>query len=103
MWPIGPFDERLEAYREIVLDIVEHYWYVELGGDFYRILDLGADFEGIHPNDLGHARIADELERRILALLPRGALSPCRNPVACARFEFLPKYRHPRGKARRIR
>jgi lysophospholipase L1-like esterase len=94
--PTGRRDERLQAYRGIVLYIVEDYWYVELGGDFYWILDPSSDLDGVHPNDAGHAKMADELERRILAVLPRGALSPCRNSVACERFEFLPRYRHTR-------
>lgn len=89
----GPVDDRLRAYRDAVLAIADESRRVALGVDVYALLDPASDFADAHPNDRGHARIADELERRILALLPRGALSRCRNPVACSRFEFLPRYR----------
>jgi hypothetical protein len=70
-------------------------WHVEIGVDTYALLRQETDFlDGVHPNTLGHAKIADALERRLLMLLPRGLLSPCKGEAACARFRFLPQFRH---------
>jgi hypothetical protein len=65
-----------------------------LGVDAYSLLDLGLDFaDEVHPNDRGHTRLADALERRVLEILPRGLLARCQNPRACERFSFLPRFR----------
>lgn len=65
-------DASLESYREIIFEIVESTRRVELGADFYQILDPFSDLpDGIHPDDRGHARMADALERRLLELFPR--------------------------------
>ena len=99
--PSGVEDGRLRGYREAIGILVAESAYVEHGVDSYRLLDPAMDFANgdIHPNDRGHTRIADELERRILQLLPRGFLSPCRNEIACRRFSFIPRYRHPKGRS----
>ena len=99
----GVVDDRLRGYREAIDILVAERAYVEHGVDTYGLLDPATDFAngGIHPNDRGHTRIADELERRILQLLPRGSLSPCRNEIACGKFTFIPQYRHPKGRSTR--
>jgi hypothetical protein len=62
--------------------------------DAYALIEAESDLaDGSHPNDRGHARVAAALERRLLEILPRGALSPCRNSRACAGFSFLPQFR----------
>jgi lysophospholipase L1-like esterase len=98
--PYGAIDDRLRGYRDAIALIVSEYEYAEHGVDAYALLDPRSDFvaDGIHPNDQGHTRIADELERQLLLLLPRGSLSPCKNARACGRFSFLPQYRHPKGR-----
>lgn len=90
----GPIDERLRAYRDAIDTIVGEYPFAFEGVDLYTLLDLDNDFVGVHPNDRGNLRIADALERRILELLPRGALSPCKNSVACAFYPLLAQFRH---------
>jgi len=94
--PSDVVDDRLRGYREAIDVVVAEYAYVEHGVDSYSLLDPEGDFAGIHPNDRGHTRIADELERRILMRLPRGFLSPCKNTQPCERSSFLPRYRHPK-------
>jgi lysophospholipase L1-like esterase len=98
----GPVDDRLRAYRDAIDAMVGEYRYAAQGVDFYALLDPDNDLLGVHPNDRGHARMADELERRILHLLPKGALSPCRNAVACAPYPLLPQHHHPRGRRGRV-
>ncbi len=64
----GPAGDRMEAYRDIVHRIVEEFPNVVLGGDFQALLGP-SDMVGVHPNDVGHERMADEIERNFLALL----------------------------------
>lgn len=101
--PTGAVDDRLRGYRDAIDRVVDAYPYAEHGVDGYALLDPALDFlpGNIHPNDRGHARLADALERRILELLPPGALSPCANARACERFRFLPQYQHPHGREAR--
>lgn len=89
-------DERLRAYIDVLHEVATESDRVAFGADFYSLLDPDSDMDGIHPNDRGYARMADELERRILATIPRGALAPCRKPFACGKFTFLPRFLHPK-------
>jgi lysophospholipase L1-like esterase len=81
--PSGPVDDRLRDYREVVSRIVEEDARVLDGVDFYALLDLTLDMDGVHPNDRGHARMADALELRMLEIMPVEALGRCKGRSAC--------------------
>ena len=71
----GPVTERLRAYRDVVLSVVDDYKSVELGVDFHELLDRHTEVVGCHPNTEGHAVMADALEESVLSQVPMRALA----------------------------
>jgi lysophospholipase L1-like esterase len=91
--------DRLLAYRQVVLDIVESEPQVLLGVDLQELLDPETDFqEGIHPNTLGHAKIADALEQSILASTPFRRIELCNAlPFLCGFGDLVSEPSEPGG------
>lgn len=71
-----PARQRIAEYRDIVLEICRASAGVSCGPDLYRLLDRNSDFQrgDIHPNGVGHARIASALRESLFAL--SGGVTP---------------------------